>query len=123
MDRDNLYDSETILNFLPPYLLVSVRYYISSVDKHHFSNWVTDFCEHGKPNTDDGRKVVLTYDGYRMHMTLCALEILREWNLIIYFLPAHISGNTQPLDVVAYGPFKGSLIERLINTTHIYNYT
>ena len=51
------------------------------------------------------RKVLLVLDGYRSHMTYQALRILRNGGVIVYALPAHTSGYTQPLDVSVFGTF------------------
>lgn len=59
--------------------------------------------------TSNERKVLLTYDGYRCHITLRALDILSKGGIISYCLPYHTSGKTQPLDVGIYGPFKSRL--------------
>ena len=63
--------------------------------------------------TRGGRKVLLILDGYRSHMSLAALETLDFNNVIVYALPAHTSGKTQPLDVTIFSPFKSVLNEAI----------
>ena len=72
---------------------------MATVDRHNFAEWATSFVKHVKKKTEGGRKVVLTYDGRRSHLSARALEILKEGNVIAYCLPSHSSGKTQPLDV------------------------
>jgi hypothetical protein len=52
---------------------------------------------------------LLTYDGYRSHLAVEALEMLVDAGVIVYALPAHTSGSTQPLDVAVSGPFKQAM--------------
>lgn len=52
----------------------------------------------------DGRKVLLLFDGYRSHMHLNVLEYLDKNGVVVYALPAHTSGKTQPCDT---GVFRG----------------
>ena len=49
------------------------------------------------------------YDGYTAHLFLAILELFQRNNIIVYFLPAHTSGKTQPLDVVLFSVFKNRL--------------
>lgn len=53
--------------------------------------------------------MILIYDGYKSHMSLQVLELFSQNKIIVYDLPAHTSGNPQPLDVVAFSVFKSSL--------------
>ena len=57
----------------------------------------------------NGRHVLLVYDGYRSHMSLKVLELFQKNNGVVYAIPAHTSGKTQPLDVVVFGIFKKAL--------------
>lgn len=43
-----------------------------------------------------GGKFLLIYDGYRSHMGIRVLEILKEGKIIAYALPAHTSHTTKP---------------------------
>lgn len=53
--------------------------------------------------------MLLIYDGYRSHMTLRVLQHLRDSNVIVYALPAHTSGKTQPCDTGIFGVFKQAM--------------
>lgn len=68
-----------------------------------------DFVEAVKENTVGGRKLLLTYDAHRSHLSVAVLGILRKRGVLAYCLPAHTSGKTQPLDVGLYAPFKNYL--------------
>ena len=59
-----------------------------------------------KDLTANGRKVLLILDGYRCHMIYKVLKLLESNGVIVFALPAHTSGSTQPLDVSIFGPFK-----------------
>lgn len=63
--------------------------------------------------TAGGRKVLLTYDGYRSHMTLPVLELFRDNGIVVYALPAHTSGKTQPLHASLFGSFEMKLNETI----------
>lgn len=51
----------------------------------------------------------MIYAGYRDHLGFSAVKILREGSIIVYCLPSHTSGETQPLNVKLLGPFKSYL--------------
>lgn len=63
----------------------------------------------------------MIYDGYRSHLTLKALETLRNRNVIVCWLPARNSGKSKPLDVELYGPFKAALNEEISRETQLYD--
>ncbi len=63
--------------------------------------------------TASGRKILLTYDAYRSHMTLSVLELFHDNGIVVYALPAHTSGKTQPCDVVLFSDYKKRLNESL----------
>eukprot|EP00171_Calliarthron_tuberculosum_P002656 IDg2656t1 len=64
--------------------------------------------------TANGRKVLLTYDAYRSHMTLAVLELFDANGIIAYALPAHTSGKTQPCDCVLFASYKQHLNKSLM---------
>lgn len=97
---------ETIADCLPRRALVATRPDIASVDKHNFVEWVKHFVEDVKDLTVNGKKVLLIYDGFRSHMCIEALEILKLNGIIAYALPAHTSGTKQPLHASCFGPWK-----------------
>lgn len=105
--------NESLLNCLPARSFVMTRKEVAGVDKEHFVRWAEQFVLDVKQQTGNNRKVLLTYDGYRSHMSIEALEILEEGGVIAYALPAHTSGTTQPLDVGVFSPFKSAYREEL----------
>eukprot|EP00171_Calliarthron_tuberculosum_P023847 IDg23847t1 len=103
--------AETYADYLPRSSVISVREDRGGVNSDNFLQWAKMFVAHVKDLTTAGRKVVLTYDAYRSHMTLRALECFEKNNVEVYALPAHTSGKTQPCDVVLFGVFKKRLNE------------
>lgn len=73
-----------------------------------FYQWALRFTAFIKRLVADGRKVLLTYDAYRGHMTLRVLEHLRDNAVIVYALPAHASGNRQLVTRVPFAASKMS---------------
>ena len=106
---DNPYDMESVFDGLPDGSLLTVRHETASVDQWNFADWARHFVTAMRPKTMNGCKVLLTYDVYRCHITLRALDILSKGVIIAYCLLAHTSGKTQPLDVGVYGPFRSRL--------------
>eukprot|EP00171_Calliarthron_tuberculosum_P021386 IDg21386t1 len=96
-------------DILPPESLLATRPEVGGMDEHIFVQWCRAFVDRVKHLTANGRKVLLVYDGYRAHMTLRCLNILKDGNLEAYAIPAHTSGTTQPLDVTVFGPFKKAI--------------
>ena len=84
------------------------------IDKHILVKWANLFVQEVTNLTWNGRKVLLLYEGYRSHMSYEALKIRDDGNVIVFALPAHTSGTTQPLDVGIFGPFKAN-INRLLH--------
>ena len=56
-----------------------------------------------------GRNVLLIYNAYRSHISLEVLEVFLRNDIVVYALPSHSSGKTQPLDFVLFTAFKGAL--------------
>lgn len=79
---------------------------LGGVGSEYFLSWAETFVKHVQDLAANGRKVLLTYDGYRAHMTLGELQLFKENNIIAYAIPAHTSGKLQPCDVVLFGEFK-----------------
>ena len=100
---------ETPLSKLPPNSLMYFREEIGGVDSECFYLWALKFTQYISRLTCNGRKVLLTYDAHRSHMSLRVLEHFKENNVIVYALPAHTSGVTQPLDVITFGSMKQKL--------------
>ena len=78
-------------------------------DTPRFLDWGYSFVEHVDPLTRGGRKVFLIYDGYRAHLSLAVLDLFHKNFIIVYLLPSHTSGKTQPLDVILFSDFKNRL--------------
>lgn len=104
---------ESLADVLPRHSVISAREKCGGVDMHNFLNWGLEFVKSVKDLTANNRKLLLTYDAYRSHITLDVLELFHENNIIVYALPAHTSGKTQPLDVVMFSPFKKALNESI----------
>lgn len=79
---------------------------VAGVDTFNFVQWARRFVEDINNLTAEGRKVLLTYDGYRSHMSMAVLSVLRQGGVIAYCLPAHTSGTTQPLDLTVFSCLK-----------------
>ena len=88
---DNRYEMESVFDCLPDGSLLTVRNETASVDQWNFADWARHFVAAIRPKTMNGRKVLGTYDGYRCHITLRALDILSKGGIIAYCLPAHTS--------------------------------
>lgn len=52
------------------------------------------------------REILLTYDAYRTHMTLRVLEHLNSHGVIVYAVPLHAFGKTQPCDTGLFQTIK-----------------
>lgn len=72
------------------------------VDSVSFLSWSKAFVTSINDLTEKDRKVLLTYEAYRSHMTLEVLENFHAYGVVFYALPEHTSGKTQPCDVVLF---------------------
>lgn len=92
--------------------------------------WARAFIVSVQDLTANDRKVLLTSDCYRSHMSLAVLELLHANGNVAYALPAHTSGKTQPCDCVLFGAYKEHLNKWLapagsvsaVDSVDIYNY-
>lgn len=100
---------ETFADCFPRRTVLTTRSELAGVDKHNFLRWAEGFVKEVSDLTKDGRKVLLIFDGYRSHMSVSVLEVLREGGVEVYILPAHTSGATQPLDVSLFSPLGATL--------------
>ena len=113
---------ETPADKLPQEAVVCTRDSLGGVDSSNFKNWVQKFIEYTHNLRSQDRKVLLVFDGYRSHLALCALKIFADNNIIVYALPSHTSGKTQPLDSVIFSAFKSSLkriVHECISLTNV----
>ena len=98
---------------LPRESIVSRRCEGGGVDIKIFLEWCEHFICNVRDLTRGGRKLLLILDGYRSHMSLAALEAFDFNNVIVYALPAHTSGKTQPFGCGIFLLFKGALKEAI----------
>ena len=99
-------EKQSLTDCIPRYSIVITREDLAGVDKRNFVRWAEIFVKDVSDRTRHGRKILLLYNGYRSHMSLKVLRILREGNVIAYCLPAHTSGKTQPLHLTVFAAFK-----------------
>lgn len=104
---------ETLASHLPRNSLVTMRNKVGGVEGTNFFEWRKEFFEHVRPLTAGGRNLLLSYDGYRSHIALRVLDLFRDNEVVLYALPAHTSGKTQPLDASLFGTFKVNFNETI----------
>ena len=104
--RDGITTTDSVADFLPSEYLLACRQENGGVNTEIFYNWAIHFVKHVQQHTPNGHKTLLIFDGCRSHMSLKVINYLHHNNVIVYALPAHTSGKTQPLDVVLFSPFK-----------------
>lgn len=98
----------TRADYLPRRTMLAMRNERESVDANNFMQWATSFVQCVCDFTVADRKLLLTYDAYRFHLSAPVLQLLRVSNVIVYALPAHSSGKFQPLDATVFSAFKAS---------------
>ena len=86
---------------------------VAGVDSSSFSAWARLFVIHVADRTDCRREFLLTYDAYRAHVSFRVLELFEASDIVIYALPAHDSGMTQPPDAPALGIFKKEIYGKM----------
>ena len=86
-----------------------MRSEIGGVDSECVYRWDLEFRKFMRHVTEGGRKLLLTYDAYRLHVSLRVLEHFLSNNIIGYVLIAHTYRWTQPLDVVTLEAMKQML--------------
>lgn len=64
---------------------------------------ITNFVDSVRDLTSNNQKVLFIHDGYRSHMGVLFLHLHDKNNIIVYALPSHTLGKTQPLDVSVFG--------------------
>ena len=106
IEVNEVLSTQSLADCLPTGSYIRTREDLAGVDKFSFERWAADFGIECKSLTALGQKVLLLYDGYRSHMSLKALEILKANNIIAYALPSHTSATAQPLDVSVFNSFK-----------------
>ena len=89
------------------------------VDSECIYRWELEFRNFMRHLTEGGRKILLTYDAYRLHVSLRVLEHFLSNCIIAYSLIAHTCRRTQPLNVVALDAMKqklSKLVQESIDT-------
>ncbi len=118
--RNIIVDGQVVVNtyssHLPHHSFVAMRPEGIGVDAMNFLDWAQHFVEHVQDLTQNGLKLLLTFNGYRSHMTLPVLDLFAKNNIIVYCLPAYTSVKLQPLDLVVFASFKNSLSENIYST-------
>jgi len=112
---------ETFATHLPRNSVVTMREKVAGVDSNSFFQWAEMFCKFVEPQTAGGRKVLLTYDGYRSHLSLRVLEMFQKNNIIVYSLPAHTSGKTQPCDMNLFRTYKRNIDKVIAEAASVYD--
>eukprot|EP00171_Calliarthron_tuberculosum_P002273 IDg2273t1 len=104
---------QTYADLLPRGSVMAFREERGGVDTKNFLGWARLFVDSVRDLTANGRKVLLIFDAYRSHMSLQVIQLFHDNGVVVYALPAHTSGKTQPLDVVTFSVFKNALNEAL----------
>lgn len=105
--------TETYADYLPRGSCLAVGKESGGFDAQMFLEWAKVFAKRLRDLTSNGRKVLIIYDSYATYMRIRVLEMFRANNILVYALPAHTSGKTQPLDDFAFAFFKRSLIDAI----------
>ena len=111
--------TQTYADLLPRTACIALREERGAVDSTNFVHWAHKFVESVSDLTANGRHVLLTYDAYNAHMSLTVLMLFRTKRIVVYALPAHTSGKTQPLDVVAFSIYKRELNTAISSTVRV----
>ena len=82
---------ESPVSTLPRRSVLATGIEAGAVDSMNFLSWSDSFTEFTKDLRDEGRKVLLIYDGYRSHFSLQVLEEFYKNRVILYALPSHTS--------------------------------
>lgn len=101
--------TETPADCLPREAVIATRAEVGGVDSKNFLSWSQSFLRYTRDLRRGGQNILLVYDGYRSHLSLEVLTEFHNNNDVVYALPSHTSGKTQPLDSVLFSAFKGAL--------------
>ena len=88
----------------------------AGVDTGIFLKWLPSFLNDTSHLRENGKRMLLIYDGYKSHVSLSVISMLMKENVLAYALPSHTSQITQPLDVAVFGPLKSFLKEEIRST-------
>ena len=81
--------TETYASYLPHNSCISLRSELAGVDSANFYEWAKHFVESVRSATTGGRKLLLSYDAYRAHLSVRVLSLYLDHGIIAYALPAH----------------------------------
>lgn len=70
----------------------------------HFLDWSKHFVRHVRPTKE--KPVLLLLDNHESHLSIVALDYLKENGVTVLSFPPHTSHKLQPLDRSVYGPLK-----------------
>ena len=76
-------ETETLSSYLPTGAQVVMEPSSPGVNSSSFFQWAQKFTASIRHIVGGGRKVLLTYDGYRIHMTLKVLGHLRAHGVVV----------------------------------------
>ena len=93
---------ETIANFLPTGSIITYREDIAGINSRYFCEWARAVRKTTKKYCGIGKASILL-DGYRSHMSY-KKQLSQDAGIILYALPTHTRGITQPLDVSVFAP-------------------
>ena len=72
--------------------VVATRENMEGVDASNFLSWAHHFLRYTQHLRQNGRNVLLIYDGYRADLSLPFLDLFAKNNVIVIALLAHSSG-------------------------------
>lgn len=74
-----------------------------------------------KRKTINDKKVLLIYNGHKIHPGIKALDILKKVNFFVYYIPAHTSSLLQLLNVSGFGLFKKHLRDKMNTAVMVHH--
>ena len=107
--------------YIPQSSCLASREESGGVDWCSFNNWALKFLDPVSNLTSNCRHISLPYDGYGAHLPLRALKLFKRDRIVVYALPAHTIGKTQPLDVVSFSVFKRELNKNILKMLKLGN--
>ena len=100
---------ETIADCFPTDSVISFRRENGGLDSANFLAWAKHFIQFLQARHTCCTTSLRILDGYRAHISIDVLELFDNSNVIVYALPSHTSGKTQPLDVTVFPSLKAAL--------------
>ena len=105
--------TETYASYIPQNACISLRDERAGVDSANFYEWAKYFVESVRSATAGDRKLLLTYDAYRAHLSVRVLSLFLDHGIIAYALPAHTCCALQPCDLAVFARFKTELNDEI----------